>query len=179
MKEDGESIMERKHILVTVLVAFVLLFVAAVPAAQAKPPTPATGPSIVDVAIAVNQETGEFSTLIAALQAANLVDALDRKSKITVFAPTDAAFAELGLDAGNIGDLPRKTLTNILLYHVTPGNRLSPSVVGADQIRMANGQFTDISVTGDGVFINDAQIVTVDVVAGNGVIHIIDGVLLP
>jgi uncharacterized surface protein with fasciclin (FAS1) repeats len=171
--------MYRKKVLFSALVAIVLLFVAALPAAQAAPPPPADGPSVVDVALSINEETGEFSTLIAALQATNLVGPLDRKGKVTVFAPTDAAFAELGLDASNIGDLDRKTLSNILLYHVTPGNRLSPSVVGANQIRMANGQFTDISATDAGVFINDAQIVTVDVLAGNGVIHVIDGVLLP
>ena len=171
--------MDRKHILFSTLLVIVLLFVAALPVAQAAPPTPASGPTLVEVAIAVNDETGEFSTLIAAVQAADLVDALNRKGKMTVFAPTDAAFAELGLNAGNIGALPQDTLTNILLYHVTSGNRLSQSVIGADQIRMANGQFTEISVTDSGVFINDAQIVAVDVLAGNGVIHVIDSVLLP
>lgn len=171
--------MYRKHILVSVLLAVALLFVAALPAVQAAPPTPASGPSIVDVALDVNTQTGEFSTLIAALQAADLVGALDGKGKFTVFAPTDAAFAELGLNAGNVGSLPRETLSTILLYHVARGNRLSQSVVGANQIRMLNGQFTDVSVSDAGVFIDEAQIVTVDVVAGNGVIHIIDGVLLP
>jgi uncharacterized surface protein with fasciclin (FAS1) repeats len=173
--------MYRKKLLFSALVAVILLFVAALPAAQAAPPppTPANDPSVVDVAIAINEDTGEFSTLIAALQAANLVGPLDRKGKVTVFAPTDAAFAELGLDAGNIGDLDRRMLTSILLYHVTPGNRLSQSVAGADQIRMANGQFTDVSASDAGVFINDAQILTLDVLAGNGVIHVIDGVLMP
>lgn len=171
--------MYRKHILLSFVLAIVMLFVVALPATQAAPPTPASGPTIVEVALAVNAETGEFSTLIAALQAADLVDALNRKGKFTVFAPTDAAFAELGLDAGNVGALPRETLTNILLYHVARGNRLSQSVVGADQMRMLNGQFTDVSATDAGVFVDEAQIVTVDVLAGNGVIHIIDGVLLP
>lgn len=171
--------MSRPHILLTVVLAIALLFVAVAPAAQAAPPPVPGDPSIVDVAIAINQETGEFSTLIAALQAADLVDALHAKRKLTVFAPTDAAFAELGLDAGNIGTLPRETLTNILLYHVTRGNRLSQSVVNADRMRMLNGQFTFVSATGAGVSVNDAQIVQVDVLAGNGVIHVIDGVLLP
>lgn len=136
-------------------------------------------PSVVDVALAINAETGEFSTLIAAASCTNLVKPLDRKPGITVFAPTDAAFADLGLNADNVCDIPRKDLSYILLYHVAQGTLLSGDVVAADEIRMGNGQTTDISVTNDGVFINDSQIIVVDVLAGNGVIHVIDAVLLP
>jgi uncharacterized surface protein with fasciclin (FAS1) repeats len=96
-----------------------------------------------------------------------------------VFAPTDAAFAKLGLDASNICTIPRQTLSNILRYHLVNHTLLSGDVVAADTIRMANGRLTDISVTDAGVFINDAQIIVVDVLAANGVIHVIDGVLLP
>jgi uncharacterized surface protein with fasciclin (FAS1) repeats len=136
-------------------------------------------PTVVDVALAVNAETGEFSTLIAAVVAAGLVDNLSANGQRTVFAPTDAAFAELGLDAGNIGTLPLETLTNILLYHVTTGRRDAGSVVTSSQIRMANGKFTKISLKDGGAFINDSQIIATDVLAGNGIIHVIDGVLLP
>jgi len=137
------------------------------------------GESIVDIALAVNQQSGEFSTLIAALVAADLVETLDVNRQFTVFAPTDAAFAKLGLDAANIGSLPTDALTDILLYHVAPGRRFAASVVSSSQIRMLNKSFAAISVTALGAFINDAQIVTTDIAAQNGVIHIIDTVLLP
>src|SRR5688572_13869116 len=78
------------------------------------------GPTIVEAALAVNAETGEFSTLIAAVVRAGLVDTLNGKRQFTVFAPTDAAFAKLGLNAGNIDTVPLDALTNILLYHVAP-----------------------------------------------------------
>jgi uncharacterized surface protein with fasciclin (FAS1) repeats len=136
-------------------------------------------PTVVDVALAVNAETGEFSTLIAAVVAAGLVDNLSANGQRTVFAPTDAAFAELGLNAGNVGTLPLDALTNILLYHVTPGRRDAGSVVTSSRVRMANGKFTKISLKDDGAYINDSRIIATDVLAKNGIIHVIDGVLLP
>jgi uncharacterized surface protein with fasciclin (FAS1) repeats len=136
-------------------------------------------PTIVDVALAVNAETGEFSTLIAAVLAADLAGTLAANGQRTVFAPTDAAFAALGLDAGNIGTLPVATLRNILLYHVSPGRRAAAAVVSSTRLRMANGGFTTISLRDGGAFINDSRIVGTDVLAGNGIIHVIDAVLLP
>jgi uncharacterized surface protein with fasciclin (FAS1) repeats len=137
-------------------------------------------PTIVEAALAANAETGEFSTLIAALQAAGLVDALNGRKQYTVFAPTDEAFAKLGLNADNIGTaLPVEDLTNILLYHVTRGNRLSQSVVGAREIAMLNGDKTAPSVRDDVAYLNDSKIVAADLRARNGVIHVIDTVLLP
>jgi transforming growth factor-beta-induced protein len=137
------------------------------------------GPSIVDTAIAVNAATGEFSTLIAALQAANLVGALDGNRQFTVFAPTDAAFAALGLNADNIGTLDDTALTNILLYHVTAGRKDSGDVVAADSLRMLNGQRADVEVDGSSVTIDGAPIVDVDIRTSNGIIHVVGGVLLP
>ncbi len=160
------------------LMVLLLALLATTSQAFAKGPAQ-SGPSVVDVALEINAQTGEFSTLIAAAVCTNLVVPLDRKPGVTVFAPTDAAFAELGLDASNVCDIPRKTLSNILRYHIVNRTLLSGDVVASDTIRMANGQLTDISVTDEGVFINDAQIVVVDVLAANGVIHVIDGVLLP
>jgi uncharacterized surface protein with fasciclin (FAS1) repeats len=139
----------------------------------------AKGPTLVEAALAENQATGEFSTLVAALVAADLVDAIAAPGQRTVFAPTDAAFAELGLDAGNIGTVDVATLTEILLYHVTPGRRGATSVVSANRLRMLNGGFTAITRQNGGVYINDAAIVRTDLTAGNGIIHVIDGVLLP
>ena len=149
------------------------------PQAEAQGPPPAKGPTIVDIALAVNAETGEFSTLIAALGEAGLVEALDGRRQFTVFAPTDAAFAKLGLNAGNIGSLGEAALTDILLYHVSPGQRFARSVVSSRRVRMLNKGFTFPSVTADGAFINQSKIIAVDIDASNGVIHIIDTVLLP
>jgi uncharacterized surface protein with fasciclin (FAS1) repeats len=140
---------------------------------------PAQPETVVDAAIAVNESTGEFSTLIAALVAADLVDTLSGTGPFTVFAPTDAAFAELNLNASNIGSVPVETLTAILLYHVAPARRDAASVTSATSITMVSGGSADISVTSAGAFINDAQIVQTDVVASNGIIHVIDAVLMP
>lgn len=133
-------------------------------------------PSIVDIAAA----NPEFSTLVAAVVAADLVDALSGDRQLTVFAPTNAAFAALGLDATNIGTaLTKEQLQGILLYHVTPGRRVSPSVVRAPRIKMLSGGFTTISRTAEGVQINTANIIGVDNKARNGIVHVIDAVLLP
>jgi uncharacterized surface protein with fasciclin (FAS1) repeats len=147
------------------------------------------GPTIVDIALAVNAATatdenpGEFSTLIAALDAAGLVSALDGKRQFTVFAPTDAAFAKLGLNAENIGTLDIDFLTNVLLYHVAPGNRPAEDVVESTKIRMLNKQFAAVEigepVNGLGVYVGGSEILDVDIFASNGVIHIVDSVLLP
>jgi transforming growth factor-beta-induced protein len=139
----------------------------------------AASPTLVDVALSVNAETGEFSTLIAAVVAAGLVDELSARGQRTVFAPTDAAFAELGLDAAGVAALPVEALTEILLYHVAPGRRYAASVVTADRIRMANGGFTTIRVVDGVAYIDDAAIVATDVEATNGIIHVIDAVLMP
>lgn len=141
---------------------------------------PNDGRTLVATALAVNAETGEFSTLIAALGATDLVDALNGPRPFTVFAPTDAAFAELGLNADNIaGAFDTETLADILLYHVTRGVRPSPSVVGASNLLMLNGGRLDVSVNDDGAFVNDSKIVGTDVRTSNGIIHTIDAVLLP
>jgi uncharacterized surface protein with fasciclin (FAS1) repeats len=166
---------------VSLVALLAFAFTAAVPAkaaAQAKP-------TIVDVALSVNASNGEFSTLIAALAAADLVGALDGKGQYTVFAPTDAAFAKLGLNAGNIGTaFDKATLTKILLYHVAPGERFASDVVSSSKIRTLSKSFLGVKVNADGAFLVDnlgreAKIVATDIDASNGVIHIIDTVVLP
>jgi uncharacterized surface protein with fasciclin (FAS1) repeats len=158
---------------------FALLFAAAfmAPVAEAGP----KGPTIVDVALEVNAQTGEFDTLIAAVLAADpaVLATLSGNGQHTVFAPTDAAFAAIGYDENNIGSLPDEVLTEILLYHVANGRRDAGDVTSSSQIRMLNKQFTQITVNNSGAFINNAQIVATDVPAANGIIHVIDGVLLP
>nr|MEE4266527.1 fasciclin domain-containing protein [Candidatus Krumholzibacteria bacterium] len=135
--------------------------------------------SLVDMAVAVNAETGEFSTLIAAVLATGLDVILSGNGQKTVFAPTDAAFAALDLNADNIGEMDTAALTEILSYHVAKGRRAAEDVVRSEQIRMLNLDFTSISVTEDGAFIDGARIVQTDVFADNGVIHVINSVLLP
>lgn len=146
------------------------------PVASARPAAP---PTIVDVALSVNAESGEFSTLIAAVLAAGLAEELSSVGQRTVFAPTDAAFAELGLDATSVAGLPVDALRNILGYHVTPGRRLAADVVSSRQIRMSNGGFTKVRVSGGDAYLNDSRIIATDILTSNGVIHIIDAVLLP
>jgi uncharacterized surface protein with fasciclin (FAS1) repeats len=165
------------RILSAVLV-FAFAFAALVVPARAASPK-ADEPSIVDIAVSVNQQSGEFSTLIAALKAAGLVKKFDTKGNFTVFAPTDAAFAKLGLNADNIGSLPKARLAKILGYHVARGDRFSGGVVGSERVRMSTGDYAKVRLTSDGAFLDNSRIVTTDINAGNGVIHIIDNVLLP
>ncbi len=137
--------------------------------------------SIVDTALAVNAQTGEFSTLVAAVLAADpaVLAQLSRSGQVTVFAPTDAAFAKLGLNAANVGSLPQATLTSILLYHVVPGARDAATVVSSTRLRTLEGGFLAVSLHDGGAYVNNARIVATDIRTSNGIIHVIDSVLLP
>jgi uncharacterized surface protein with fasciclin (FAS1) repeats len=139
------------------------------------------GPTIVGTAIAVNNATGEFDQLIAAASRAGLVGTLDGNRQFTVFAPTDAAFAELyaALGVDGVEDIPLDTLRAVLLHHVAPGERFSDDVIGSTRIRTLNGDFLAPSVSGSAAYVDDARIVLADVDASNGVIHVIDHVLIP
>lgn len=123
----------------------------------------------------------DFTTLVAAVAAADLVDTLMGEGPFTVFAPTDAAFA--ALPSGTLGTLleeeGRGTLTTILTYHVVPGKVMAADLAGAvTTVETAAG--IEITIDGtDGVKIGDVSVVTADVETSNGVIHIVDGVLLP
>ena len=121
---------------------------------------------------------GNFTTLVAAVTAADLVDTLNSAGPFTLFAPTDAAFAKLpeGTVEALLDDIP--TLTDILLYHVISGSKVESSMVTAGDVMMANGDNATLS-TEDGVMINDANVFGVDWQSSNGVIHIIDTVILP
>jgi uncharacterized surface protein with fasciclin (FAS1) repeats len=129
--------------------------------------------TIVDIA-AGNED---LETLVAAVTAADLVGTLSGPGPFTVFAPTDAAFDALpaGTVEALLADIP--ALTDILLYHVVSGAVTSPTVVGLNSATTLNG---DVTITVDGgVFVNDAEVVITDIIATNGVIHVIDAVLLP
>jgi uncharacterized surface protein with fasciclin (FAS1) repeats len=124
---------------------------------------------------------GTFNTLVAAVKAAGLVETLQGKGPFTVFAPTDAAFAKLpaGTVEGLLAD-PKK-LAKILTFHVVPGKVMAADIVKAKRATptTANGATLDVAVRDGGVVVNGANVVTADVVASNGVIHVIDTVLLP
>lgn len=136
--------------------------------------------TIVDVAV----ENGSFTTLVAAVQAAGLDTTLSGDGPFTVFAPTDDAFAAALVDLGLTAEellADTATLESILTYHVIAGEVPSSEVVTLDgqSVATVNGADVMISVDGDTVMVNDATVTAVDVEASNGVIHVIDSVLLP
>lgn len=129
---------------------------------------------IVDTAVSA----GQFNTLVKAVQTAGLVDTLKSEGPFTVFAPTDAAFAKL--PAGTVEALladPEK-LRAILTYHVVPG-KIMAGDVKAGEVKTVQGDTLDITVSGGQVMIDQATVVTTDVGASNGVIHVIDTVVMP
>ena len=132
---------------------------------------------IVDVAVTA----GQFDTLAAALTAADLVDTLKSDGPFTVFAPTDEAFA--ALPEGTVKSLlepeNRDQLVAILTYHVVPGKVSAADVVGLSEATTVNGSTIAIKVADNKVRINDATVVATDIAASNGVIHVIDTVILP
>jgi uncharacterized surface protein with fasciclin (FAS1) repeats len=136
-------------------------------------------PDIVDTAVSA----GAFRTLAAALGAAGLVDTMKSAGPFTVFAPTDAAFAKL--PAGTVEELikpeNKAKLTDILTYHVVSGKVMASTVVTMDgaKVPTVNGAEITIKVGKDGVMVDGAKVTTTDIECSNGVIHIIDSVILP
>jgi uncharacterized surface protein with fasciclin (FAS1) repeats len=124
---------------------------------------------------------GQFKTLVAALNAAGLVDTLKGPGPFTVFAPTDDAFAKL--PAGTVENLlkpeNKDKLIAILTYHVVPGKVMAADVVKLEDEKTVNGKMLKVTVQGNVVMINDAKVTATDIVASNGVIHVIDTVVLP
>lgn len=167
--------MKRRFALKATIAAAALGFVAA--CAQQE-----EGSDIVDIAAS----NGNFNTLVAAVQAAGLEDTLRSEGPFTVFAPTDAAFA--ALPAGTVESLllpeNKDTLVSILTYHVLPGAVAAADVLGTKQnVATVNGQTVLVDGTGGkygaAVRVNDANVTAADILATNGVIHVIDKVLLP
>ncbi|MEM8536863.1 MAG: fasciclin domain-containing protein [Pseudomonadota bacterium] len=151
------------------------ILAAGVAVAAACAPMMEKEPDIVDIAAS----NGNFTTLVAAVQAAGLVDTLKGEGPFTVFAPTDDAFAKL--PAGTVEGLLQDTeaLTAILTYHVVPGAVTSDQLAGQHlDVATVNGATVRVNGT-NGVKVNDATVTTADIIASNGVIHVIDTVLLP
>ena len=140
-------------------------------------PKASSNKDIVDTAVAA----GSFKTLAAALQAAGLVDILKSKGPFTVFAPTDEAFAKL--PAGTLEDLlkpeNKEKLGAVLTYHVVPGKVMAAQVTKMNSAKTVNGQSLTISVNDGTVMVDNARVVKTDILCSNGVIHVIDSVVLP
>jgi uncharacterized surface protein with fasciclin (FAS1) repeats len=132
---------------------------------------------IVDTAVAA----GSFSTLAKALVAADLVNTLKGAGPFTVFAPTDAAFAKLPV--GTLDNLlkpeNKAMLQRVLTYHVVAGNVMAADVIKLSSAKAVSGDTLSIKINGEAVMIDNAHVVKADVAASNGVIHVIDTVLLP
>jgi transforming growth factor-beta-induced protein len=175
-----------KKMLVTGIAGALVLSACAAPATPAPtstpvptapPPTEVPVPDIVDTAVAA----GTFTTLAAALEAAGLVETLKGEGPFTVFAPTDEAFAKL--DKALLDDLlkpeNKDTLVAILTYHVVPGKVTAADVVNLTSAKTVQGEEITIKVDGNTVMVNDAKVTQTDIPARNGVIHVIDTVILP
>jgi len=129
---------------------------------------------IVDTA----KSAGSFNTLVTAVQAADLVDTLKGPGPFTVFAPTDEAFAKVPKDKLDALLKDKAALTKVLTYHVVPGKVMAKDVK-AGQVKTVQGSPLTVTVNGGTVMVDNAKVVKTDVVADNGVIHVIDTVLMP
>jgi len=132
---------------------------------------------IVDTAVAA----GDFKTLVTAVKAAGLVETLKGDGPFTVFAPTDAAFDKLpeGTVATLVKPENKKKLTSILTYHVVPGKVMAADVVNLSEAKTVEGSTIDIKVKDGTVYVDNAKVVKTDIKCGNGVIHVIDAVIMP
>ena len=132
---------------------------------------------IVDTAVSA----GDFNTLVTAVKAAELVDTLKGDGPFTVFAPTDEAFAKL--PPGTVETLlkpeNKEKLQAILLYHVVPGKVMAAEVVGMSSAKTAGGQSVTIGQKDGGVYVDTAKVIKTDIGCSNGVIHVIDTVIMP
>lgn len=149
----------------------------AVVAAVAAATSTARAADIVDTAVSA----GSFTTLVAAVKAAGLVDTLKGPGPFTVFAPNDAAFAKL--PAGTVEDLlkpeNKAKLVALLTYHVVPGKVMSGDIAGKEmEVKTVQGGMIDVDAR-NGVMVDNAHVVGADVGASNGVIHVIDTVIMP
>ncbi len=169
--------MNRHSAVRVLLLGAVGMLALALPFAACAGPKPSPAKDIVDTAVAA----GSFKTLASALQAAGLVDTLKGKGPFTVFAPTDEAFAKL--PAGTLEDLlkpeNKEKLAAILTYHVVPGKVLAAQVAKMKSAKTLNGQSLTISAGQGTVMVDNARVVKTNILCSNGVIHVIDSVVLP
>ena len=170
-RERKDTPMNRRFAIKTTILA------TGVAIAAACAPLADSDPDIVDIAAS----NGNFNTLVAAVTAAGLVDTLKGDGPFTVFAPTDAAFAKLPAGTVDALLLPenKDKLISILTYHVVPGAVTSDQLAG-QRLSVATVNGEEVHIDGrNGVMVEDANVTTADIIASNGVIHVIDSVLLP
>ena len=163
----------------TILAAGAVMVLAGSAAAQYMSSTSYEGgeKDIVETAISA----GSFETLVAAVQAAGLVETLQGEGPFTVFAPTDDAFAKLPEGTVESLLLPenREKLVAVLTYHVVPGRLMAKDVVGVEYLKTVQGEKIKIQVKDGEAWADNARIIKTDIGTSNGVIHVIDGVILP
>jgi uncharacterized surface protein with fasciclin (FAS1) repeats len=158
------------------LLAAVAAVAVAIPVATAEPArSAAKKPNIVQVA----SKAGNFKTLVALVKKAGLAGTLSSKGPFTVFAPTDAAFKKVPKSTLDALAKDKKKLKAVLLYHVVKGKVPASKVVTLDSAKTLNGKSVSIEVMDGMVYVNDAQVTTADVKARNGIIHVINEVLIP
>lgn len=176
--------MPRRFSVIIPCVAFLLVFAVALTGAQDEKKQKKMKKEHMEqqtiAEIAAGNES--FSTLVAALEAAGLVETFQGKEHYTVFAPTNEAFAraleDLGMTAEELlGN--KDLLTSILLYHVAKGDRYAKAVLSAGKLKMLDGNFAEVTTDEEGAYIDGCMIVKTDIKASNGVVHVIDYVMLP
>ena len=160
--------MKLSHLISTTILAGSLLFSVQAHNHKAKA-------DIVDTAVAA----GNFSTLVTAVKAAELVDTLKGEGPFTVFAPNDAAFAKIPAADLNALVADKAALTNVLTYHVVAGKVIAADVVKLTSAKTVQGQELSIEVKDGKVFVDGAQVIATDIVTSNGVIHVLDSVVMP
>ncbi|HUU74627.1 MAG TPA: fasciclin domain-containing protein [Methanoregulaceae archaeon] len=174
----------KKRFLLIIIAVTVFILLAGctqpgTPPSSTETPAPTMAPpaaNIVETAIS----DGRFTTLVAAVQAANLADTLISPGPFTVFAPTDDAFA--ALPEGTVESLlenPDGALTQILLYHVAPGELMASDVIAMSSIPTVQGNSIQVTVMDGKVMVDGATVIITDIETSNGVIHVIDAVILP
>src|SRR3954452_4692798 len=172
MFKEGPKV--RKIMLVAI--AAIAVLAVAIGTATGEPARPvAKKPNIVQVA----SKAGNFKTLVALVKKAGLAGTLSSKGPFTVFAPTDAAFKKVPKATLDALAKDKKKLKAVLLYHVVKGKVPASKVVTIDSAKTLNGKSVAIEVMDGKVYVNDAQVTTPDVKARNGIIHVIDSVLIP
>ena len=160
--------MKLSHLITTAVLAGSLMFSAQAHNHKAKA-------DIVDTAVAA----GNFSTLVTAVKAAELVDTLKSKGPFTVFAPNDAAFAKIPAADLNALVADKAALTKVLTYHVVAGKVMAADVVKLASAKTVQGQELSIEVKDGKVFVDGAEVIATDIVTSNGVIHVLDSVVMP
>lgn len=152
-----------------------ILAVAVVFGVAVMPASANVNADIVDTAVAA----GSFNTLVTAVKEAGLVETLKGKGPFTVFAPTDEAFAKIPQEKLNALLKDKEALKKVLLYHVVAGNVMAKDVVKIKSAKTVQGSSAKVTVKGDKVMIDNANVVKTDIACSNGVIHVIDTVIMP